>query len=78
MSEITFRITCTMRAGWVPHFLGLLRRMQHLGGIGSSRYVTIYSDGDGSFRPIFTWDNNLPEPAEPVKEYGGHTLFDTG
>ena len=53
--------------------------MQRLGGIGSSRYVTIYSDGDGSFRPIFRWDDDLPEPAGWMRESkGGDTLFDTG
>jgi len=32
---------------------GLLRTMQYLGGIGASRVVTFYCDGDGDFRPKF-------------------------
>lgn len=79
MSETTFRITVTMRTRWVSHFLGMLGRMQYLGAVGSSRHVTIYSDGDGDFRPKFEWDHDLPEPAEPrVMAKNGDTLFDTG
>jgi len=36
---------------------GLLRTMQYLGGIGASRLVNFYCDGDGSFRPKFEIDN---------------------
>ena len=81
MSETTFIIKCTMREHWASHFLGMLKRMQYLGAIGSSRYVTIFSDGDGNFRPKFeimsTEEYNGPF-AEPAKQQGGHTLFDTG
>ena len=79
MSTTEFRITVKMQTKWVPHFLGMLKRMQYLGAIGSSRYVSIYSDGDGDFRPRFEWDRDLPEPAKPIKESSnGHFLFDTG
>jgi len=83
MNEITFNIKCTMRESWASHFLGMLKQMQYLGAIGSSRYVTIFSDGDGSFRPKFeiveacSKEYNGPF-AEPAKKQGGHTLFDTG
>lgn len=74
----TFTITCTMRERWIPHFLGALKQMQRLGSLGSSRDVTIYSDGDGDFRPRFEWPTNFPasEPAE-VKP-NGDTFFDAG
>jgi hypothetical protein len=57
----------------------MLRRMQYLGAIGSSRNVTLYSDGDGDFRPIFEWNKDLPEPAMPINELErGDMLFDAG
>lgn len=76
--DVTFTITCTMRARWVPHFLGMLRQMAYLGSIGSSRDVTIHSDGDGDFRPKFDWNESLPSPAEPREDRGGNTTFDAG
>jgi hypothetical protein len=55
MSEnVTFAVECTMSERRVPHFLAALRRMEQLGDIGSSRFVAIYADGDGDFRPKFT------------------------
>ena len=80
-TETTLIIKCTMRERWVSVFLGMLKKMQYLGAIGSSRYVTIFSDGDGSFRPKFevmsTEEYRGPFD-EPAKERGGHTLFDAG
>ena len=79
MSKTTFTIRCELPTRWVPHFLGLLGQMQYLGGVGSSRVVSIYSDGDGDFRPKFQWDSDLPEPAKPDKRSpGGDVLFDAG
>lgn len=76
--DVTFTITCTMRSRWVPVFLGMLKEMQKLGGWGSSRYVTIYADGDGDFRPSFNFDASLPvgEPAEAKPN--GDTFWDAG
>ena len=74
-----FTIKVNMRTRWIPHFLGMLKRMQYLGSIGSSREITIYSDGDGDFRPVFEWDRDLPVPVEPLKEFpNGNTFFDAG
>jgi hypothetical protein len=79
MSTTKFILRCEIPTGWVPHFLGMLKRLQWLGAVGSSRYVTIYADGDGSFRPRFDWDDDLPEPAKAKKiSRHGHALFDTG
>jgi hypothetical protein len=79
MENVVFTIRCEMRPRWVPHFLGMLRKMQRLGAIGSSRVVSFYSDGDGTFRPIFSWGSDLPKPALPNTESrGGDTLFDAG
>ena len=74
-----FTIRCRMRSRWVPHFLGMLRKMQNLGAIGSSREVAIYSDGDGDFRPRFNWPESLPAPALPrLETRNGDTFFDAG
>lgn len=52
-----------MKERWVPDFLGMLQKMQYLGYIGCSREITFFSDGDGDFRPKFTWSEELPKPA---------------
>ncbi len=79
--ETTFTITCTMRERWVPHFLGMLKYMEQLGGLGGSRKVTFYSDGDGNFRPKFSLDG-IPiketEYAEGVIDSEGNKFFDAG
>ena len=45
-----------MNERWIPHFLAMLKQMEYLGNIGSSKNVVFYSDGDGDFRPKFEWD----------------------
>jgi hypothetical protein len=67
-----------MRTRWVPHFLSMLKYMQYLGNIGSSRNVTLFADGDGDFRPEFDWDANLKADATPVEERGGNRTYDAG
>jgi hypothetical protein len=55
----------------------MLKYMEQLGGLGSSRNVAIYSDGDGDFRPKF--DFNIPfERVEPVRSVDGDHLYDAG
>jgi len=44
MPDLEFTIKCKMKDRWVPHFLGLLKEMEHLGNIGASREVSIYAD----------------------------------
>lgn len=79
-NEITeFQITCRVQTRWVPHFLGMLKEMQRLGSIGSSRNVTFFADGDGDYRPKFSWPDQLPPPAEPAgTKPNGDTFFDAG
>lgn len=74
----TFTITCNMNERWIPHFLGMLRKMQSLGELGGSQNITIYSDGDGDFKPKFEWNVELPIPAAPIKQSGGDTTYDAG
>ena len=55
-----FTIEVQMEERWVDHFMSMLDRMEYLGNLGASRTVSIYSDGDGDFKPKFntdiTWD----------------------
>lgn len=63
---------------WVPVFLSTLSRMEQLGDVGSSRYVTIMSDGDGDFRPKFKWDNSLPPIVGAAMSINGDNTYDAG
>jgi hypothetical protein len=79
--DITFTLECTMKQRWVPHFLSMLSYMEYLGNVGSSRKVTLYSDGDGDFRPKFeiSIDNNIDlRKVEPKEDNKGHRLYDAG
>jgi hypothetical protein len=73
-----FKIEVEMEDRWVPHFLAMLKYMERLGGIGSSREVCFYSDGDGDFHPRFKWDPSLPSKADPVNDHNGNRLYDAG
>jgi hypothetical protein len=72
-----FTITVEMRSRWIPHFMSMLKYMEHLGNIGSSRGVSLYADGDGDFRPKFH-TNIKWEKKEPVKTTDGDYMFDAG
>ena len=67
-----------MKDRWIPHFLGMLHRMQVLGEQGSSREVAMFADGDGDFRPKFVWDVDIP-PAIPTRtSKSGNVMYDAG
>ncbi len=72
-----FTITCEMSERWIPQFLGMLKTMQQLGGLGGSRIVKFYSDGDGDYRPKFEWDKELPKPAKQEWK-NDEILYDAG
>ena len=78
-SDVTteFTIKVKMQDRWIPHFLAMLRYMQYLGAIGSSRRITFMSDGDGDFRPTFEWNIASPVP-DPVKDENGNRFYDAG
>lgn len=65
---VTFSINCEMSERWVPYFLGMLQLQQRLGSMGSSRAVALYSDGDGDYRPKFSWKENFKVQESPLKE----------
>ena len=73
-----FTIHCKMKTRWVAHFLAMLKYMQQLGNLGGSRTVSFYSDGDGDFRPTFSWSSTLPSDAAPRKDDDGNKFFDAG
>lgn len=70
-----FTIEVEMEEEWINHFMSMLNHMEYLGNIGSSRKVSIYSDGDGSFRPKFETDVNWEE-VEPINQE--INLYDRG
>lgn len=75
----TFQLTCTVQTRWLPQFLGMLKQMQQLGSLGSSRDVIFFADGDGDYRPKFSWPDNLPAPSDPTEtKPNGDTFFDAG
>jgi hypothetical protein len=76
--SVTFKIECEMEKRWVPQFLAMLKYMQQLGSQGASRKVTLYSDGDGDFRPKFKWDASLPSNAKPFYDINGDRTYDAG
>lgn len=80
----TFLIKVTMQKRWIPHFLGLLKYMQNMGGVGSSRVAHFFCDGDGDFRPKFLYDfRDRVKPydleiAEPRSIENEEPFFDAG
>ncbi len=74
--EEEFTIKVKMNKRWIPHFLGMLRYMEHLGNVGSSRKVSIYSDGDGDFRPWFEWDIKGIELKPPASKTDREVFYD--
>jgi len=73
-----FSIEVDMPDRWVPQFLGMLAYMHRLGGVGSSRLLTFYSDGDGDFRPKFEWDKDLPVEINGMLDANGNRTYDAG
>ncbi len=73
-----FTVTCEMKDRWVPDFLGMLKTMQDLGKLGCSRNVTLFSDGDGDFRPMFEWNKELPDSVSPRNFVAGEVPPDKG
>jgi hypothetical protein len=81
--NVTFYIKVNMQKRWVPHFLAMLHEMEVLGGQGSSRYVTLFADGDGDFRPHFKfkdikYKNKGYKDVKPHVSDRGDTYFDAG
>ena len=76
-----FTIECDMKDRWVPHFLGMLKYMQQLGGMGKSRRISFCADGDGDFHPKFKVSSEAKKTgvAEPREEdQHGNRFYDAG
>lgn len=76
-----FMIRVKMEDRWVPHFIGMLQKMQHLGSAGSSRVVGILADGDGDFRPTFSimgCGSDIAEPRKDLTKIPCDFLYDAG
>lgn len=76
--NVSFVLKVKMYKRWIPHFRGMLEYMQRLGAIGSSREVGFMSDGDGDFRPVFDWPEDLAPAAEAIKDENGNRYYDAG
>lgn len=51
-----FTIEVEMEERWIDCFMSMLNKMERLGKLGSSRTVSMFSDGDGDFQPRFKSD----------------------
>lgn len=76
--KIKFTINCEMESRWVNTFISMLKFMETLGEIGSSRNVSLYSDGDGDFRPKFTLIGVDHEEVPPSSGIDGNHNYDAG
>lgn len=72
-----FTIKVKMPERWIPHFCSMLKYIEMLGAVGSSRYVTIYADGDGDFNPEFEFDIEFEE-VPPARDEDGNRVYDAG
>ena len=52
MELVKFNLEITMPKRWVKKFMQMLDCMRWCGGVGASRTVAFYADGDGDFRPF--------------------------
>ena len=73
-----FTIEVEMKDRWIPHFLAMLKYMQDLGGMGASRTVSFYADGDGDFHPKFKWSSSLKDDVKPISDRNGDRFYDAG
>lgn len=75
--KVKFTIHCEMAERWVDTFCSMLKRMEYNGSIGHSEEVTLYSDGDGDFRPKFEILQDYEE-VEPTRSTQWSKKYDAG
>ena len=63
MAKIT--ITVEMNERWISPFCSFLKAMENNGKLGHSGLLGFYVDGDGDFRPTFTFDRYI-SPSKPI------------
>jgi hypothetical protein len=54
----------------------LLKYIEYLGNVGGSRMISLYSDGDGDFRPKFIFNDKLKCKEKPIKDENGNRTYD--
>lgn len=59
--NIELNIKVTMSERWVNDFCSMLKWMENCGNLGHSSLVGFYADGDGDFRPRFTFDREFEQ-----------------
>ena len=69
---VEFTIKVKMNRWWIPSFLGMLKYMQALGDLGGTREIIFLSDGDGDFRPKFSWDTSIKPVGPLLDDRGNH------
>lgn len=72
-----FTIEVEMEERWIDDFCSMLKEMERLGNIGSSKKVGIYSDGDGGFRPKFNIDTEYRK-VFPITNTDKEKIYDAG
>ena len=72
-----FTIEVEMEERWIDDFCSMLKEMERLGNIGSSKKVGIYSDGDGDFRPKFNIDTEYSKVL-PIINTNEEKIYDAG
>ena len=72
-----FTIEVEMEERWIDDFCSMLKEMERLGNIGSSKKVGIYSDGDGDFRPKFDIDTEYKKTF-PITNTRCEEIYDAG
>lgn len=77
---VEFDLHCKMNKAWANEFLSMLTSMEAAGQIGESRYIGMFADGDGDFRPEFTtsFDWEAREPVSTDRPIKIDRLFDAG
>lgn len=72
-----FTIEVEIEERWIDDFCSMLKEMERLGNIGSSKKVGIYSDGDGDFRPKFDIDTEYKKTF-PITNTSCEEIYDAG
>lgn len=72
-----FTIEVEMEERWIDDFCSMLKEVERLGNIGSSKKVGIYSDGDGDFRPKFDIDTEYRK-VFPITNTDKEKIYDAG
>lgn len=75
--SVTINIRANIPERWKNHFLSMLKEMEYLGHVGSSRKVSIFSDGDGDFNPEFEFDCDY-EKVDGTRDASDNVFYDAG